>query len=102
MIACVCNTCRGTGHHSQCDVPSVIPTWILRVFGMSANMDHNQSIELHRKLMTSYLYKYLGKCFVFYSTNKREHSSSILKTFFVRHSLEYETSDNDQKVNRNI
>ena len=37
-----------------------------------------------------------------YSTKKRKHSFSILKAFFVRHSSEYETSDNDQKVNRNI
>ena len=34
-----------------------------------------------------------------YSTKKREHSFSILKAFFVRHSSEYETSDSDQKVN---
>ena len=37
-----------------------------------------------------------------YSTKKRKHSFSILKAFFVRHSSEYETSDNDRKVNRNI
>ena len=36
------------------------------------------------------------------STKKRKHFFSILKAFFVRHSSEYETSDNDQKVNRNI
>ena len=35
-----------------------------------------------------------------YSTKKQKHSFSILKAFFVRHSSEYETSDNDRKVNR--
>ena len=35
------------------------------------------------------------------STEKQKHSFSILKAFFVRHSSEYETSDNDRKVNRN-
>ena len=33
---------------------------------------------------------------------KREHSFSMLKAFFIRHSSEYETSDSDRKVNRNI
>ena len=37
-----------------------------------------------------------------FSTKKRKHSFGILKAFFVRHSSEYETSDNDRKVNRNI
>ena len=37
-----------------------------------------------------------------YSTKKREHCFSILKAFFVRHSSEYETSDSDRKVKRNI
>ena len=52
---------RGTGHHSQCDIPAIIPTWILRVFRMSAKMDHDQAIELHRKLMTSHFKKCLGE-----------------------------------------
>ena len=38
----------------------------------------------------------------FNSMKKREHSLSILKRFFVQHSSEYETSDSDRKVNRNI
>ena len=37
-----------------------------------------------------------------YSTKKRENSFSILKSFYVRHSSEYETLDNDRKVDRNI
>ena len=37
-----------------------------------------------------------------YSTKNREHCFSILKAFFVRHSSEYETSDSDRKVKRNI
>ena len=32
------------------------------------------------------------------SSNEWEHSPSILKAFFARHSSEYETSDNDRKV----
>ena len=56
----VYNACRGTGHHSQCDIPSIIPSLILRVFRMSAIMEHDQSIEIHRKLMTSYFKRYLG------------------------------------------
>ena len=39
---------------------------------------------------------------VYYSTKKKQHSSDILKSFFIRHSSEYETSDNDLIVNRNI
>ena len=35
-----------------------------------------------------------------YSSKKREHSLSILKSFF--RPTEYETSDKDRKVNRNI
>ena len=46
--------------------------------------------------------KQLYQALIYYSTKKREHSFSILKAFFVRHSSEYETSDNDRKVNRNI
>ena len=46
--------------------------------------------------------KSVGTTELHYSTNKREHSLSILKAFLVRHSSEYETSDNDRKVNRNI
>ena len=45
--------------------------------------------------------KALNKAF-HYSTKKREHCFSILKAFFVRHSSEYETSDSDRKVKRNI
>ena len=33
---------------------------------------------------------------------KRQHYFDILKAFFIRHSLEYKTSDSDRKVNRNI
>ena len=36
------------------------------------------------------------------STKKRQHYFDILRAFFVRHSSEYETSDSDRKVNRNI
>ena len=36
------------------------------------------------------------------STKKRQNSFDILESFFVRHSLEYKTSDSDRKVNRNI
>ena len=43
--------------------------------------------------------KSVGTAELHYSTNKRKHSFSILKAFFVRHSSEYETSDNDRKVN---
>ena len=46
--------------------------------------------------------KSVGTTELHYSTKKRKHSFSILKAFFVRHSSEYETSDNDRKVNRNI
>ena len=46
--------------------------------------------------------KSVGTTELNYSTKKRKHSFSILKAFFVRHSSEYETSDNDRKVNRNI
>ena len=46
--------------------------------------------------------KSVGATELHYSTKKRQHSISILKAFFVRHSLEYETSDNDRKVSRNI
>ena len=46
--------------------------------------------------------KSVGTTEVHYSTKKWKHSFSILKAFFVRHSSEYETSDNDRKVNRNI
>ena len=37
--------------------------------------------------------------YFYYSTKKWEHSFSILKAFVIRHSSEYETSDNDRKVN---
>ena len=46
--------------------------------------------------------KYVGTTELHYSTKKRKHSFGILKAFFVRYSSEYETSDNDRKVNRNI
>ena len=46
--------------------------------------------------------KSVGTTELHYSTKKREHSFSILKAFFVQHSSEYETSDNDRKVNRDI
>ena len=46
--------------------------------------------------------KSVGTTELHYSTKKRKHSFGILKAFFVRHSSEYETSDNDRKVNRNI
>ena len=46
---------RGTGHHSQCDIPSVIPSWILNLFKMTAKMDHNDAIEIQRILITSFL-----------------------------------------------
>ena len=46
--------------------------------------------------------KFVGTTELHYSTKKREYSLSILRAFFVRHSSEYETSDNDRKVNRNI
>ena len=46
--------------------------------------------------------KSVGTTELHYSTKKREHSFSLLKAFFVRHSSEYETSDSDRKVNRNI
>ena len=41
--------------------------------------------------------KPVGTTELHYSTKKREHSFSLLKDFFVRHSSEYETSDNDRK-----
>ena len=37
-----------------------------------------------------------------YSTKKREHCFSILTDFFVRYSSEYETSDSDRQLKRNI
>ena len=46
--------------------------------------------------------KSVGTTDLHYSTTKREDCFSILKAFFVRHSLEYETSDSDRKMNRNI
>ena len=46
--------------------------------------------------------KSVGTTELHYSTKKREHCFSILKAFFVRHSSEYETSDSDRKVKRNI
>ena len=46
--------------------------------------------------------KSVGTTELHYSTKKLEHSLSILKAFFVRHLSEYETSDNNRKVNRNI
>ena len=48
--------------------------------------------------------KSVGTTELHYSTKKREHSLSILKAFFVRHSSEYEPSDCDcdtrQSMNR--
>ena len=41
--------------------------------------------------------KSVGTTELHYSTKKRKHSFGILKAFFVRHSSEYETSDNDRK-----
>ena len=38
--------------------------------------------------------KSVGTTELYYSTKKRKHSFSILTAFFVRHSSEYETSDN--------
>ena len=58
-----------------------------------------------RFVLTIYIYiceKSVGTTELHYSTKKRKHSFGILKAFFVRHSSEYETSDNDRKVNRNI
>ena len=46
--------------------------------------------------------KSVGTTELHYSTKKREHCFNILKAFFVRHSSEYETSDSDRKVKRNI
>ena len=46
--------------------------------------------------------KSVGTTELHYSAKKRKHSFSTLKAFFIRHSSEYETSDNDRKVNRNI
>ena len=46
--------------------------------------------------------KSVGTTELHYGTKKREHSFNILKAFFARNSSEYETSDNDRKVNRNI
>ena len=55
------------------------------------------------KLLSSYIYdKSVSTTELHYRTKKRKHSFSILKAFFVRHSSEYVTSDNDRKVNRNI
>ena len=42
--------------------------------------------------------KSVGTTELRYSTKKREHSFSILKAAFVRHSSEYEASDNDRMV----
>ena len=39
---------------------------------------------------------------LFFSTKKRQHFLTYWKAFFVRHSSEYETPDNDQKVIHNI
>ena len=44
----------------------------------------------------------VGTTELYYNMKKRQHSFDILKVFFVRHSSEYETSDSDRKVNRNI
>ena len=44
----------------------------------------------------------VGTTELHYSTKKRKHSFSLLKAFFVRHWSEYETLDNDRKVNRDI
>ena len=47
-------------------------------------------------LSLSYIYIYI---YIYYSTKKREHFLTYWKAFFfVRHSSEYETSDNDRKV----
>ena len=44
----------------------------------------------------------VGTTELYHSTKKRQDSFDILKSFFIRHSSEYKTSDSDQKVNRNI
>ena len=50
-----------------------------------------------------FLEKSVGTTELHYSTKKRYHVLTILKSFFfVRHSSEYETSDSDRKVNRNL
>ena len=43
--------------------------------------------------------KFVGTAELHYSTIKWEHSFSILKASFVRHSSEFETSGNDRKAN---
>ena len=51
------------------------------------------------------IYKYeksVGTTELHYSMKEREHCFSILEAFFVRHPSEYETSDSDRKVKRNI
>eukprot|EP00795_Rhopilema_esculentum_P008121 gene8121-14041_t len=53
-------TIKGTGHHSQCDIPSIIPKWILTVFRMSATMSQDHAIDLQRSLMTSFFFKHLN------------------------------------------
>ena len=64
--------------------------------------------SLHRSILDNFITsevireKFAGTTELHYSTKKREYSFSMLKAFIVRHSSEYETSDNDRKVNRNI
>ena len=55
-------------------------------------------VSLFKKVETSNINKLQG-LYLYYSTKQREHSFSILNTFFVRTSSEYETLDNDRKVN---
>ena len=61
---------------------------------------HSESISSDKSIYINE--KSVGTTELHYSTKKREHCFSILKAFFVRHSSEYETSDSDRKVKRNI
>ena len=73
------------------------PVWI-HLYPGKSDISHLSFTVMYRNIYE----KSVGTTELHYSTKKRKHSFSILKAFFVRHSSEYETSDNDRKVKRNI
>eukprot|EP00794_Sanderia_malayensis_P011923 gene11923-13158_t len=53
-------TIKGTGHHSQCDIPSIVPSWMLKIFKMHASLKQDTAMRIQRKVMFAFIREHLG------------------------------------------
>ena len=47
---------------NQCDIPSVLPPYILRMTSLGSKLDPSTAVGLHRRAVWAFISRHLGTC----------------------------------------